>query len=157
MCHCMCYDSDYWPLGDAYFYNLSVRENLDAIRSVLGVCPQHDILWGDLTAREHMLLFGILKDIPRDQLEEEIERLLENVNLSKVSHSLSLSLALCKQLNVWCQFNIRTYVRILVWVCVSVTVHVCDTYLWGYGLYMITYWGHTIEHRAGAKCIALPL
>ena len=78
-------------LGDAYFYNLSVRENLDAIRSVLGVCPQHDILWGDLTAREHMLLFGILKDIPRDRLDVEIQRLLEDVNLTKVILSLSLS------------------------------------------------------------------
>ena len=71
-----------------------MRENLDAIRSVLGVCPQHDILWGDLTAKEHMLLFGILKDIPRDQLEVEIERLLEDVNLTKVTLSLSFSLSL---------------------------------------------------------------
>lgn len=70
--------------GDAYFYDLSVRDNLDAIRSTLGVCPQHDVLWGDLTAMEHMKLFGNLKDIPREVMENEIATLLAEVQLDKV-------------------------------------------------------------------------
>lgn len=52
---------------------------------MLGVCPQHDVLWEELTAREHMLLFAQLKDIPPQQMEEEISRLLEAVQLSHVS------------------------------------------------------------------------
>ena len=70
--------------GDAYFYDLSIRRDLDAIRSVLGVCPQHDVLWGDLTALEHMKLFGNLKDIPRQQMEKEIDDLLTDVQLERV-------------------------------------------------------------------------
>ena len=70
--------------GDAYFYNLSIHKDLDALRNILGVCPQHDVLWGDLTAREHMELFGNLKDIERGKMNAEIETLLEEVQLSHV-------------------------------------------------------------------------
>lgn len=61
-----------------------MRRDLDAIRSVLGVCPQHDVLWGDLTALEHMKLFGNLKDIPRKDMENEIATLLADVQLDRV-------------------------------------------------------------------------
>lgn len=70
--------------GDAYFYNISVRRDIDRIRSVLGVCPQHDVLWGDLTALEHMKLFGSLKGIASCDLENEISSLLADVQLDKV-------------------------------------------------------------------------
>ena len=49
------------------------------------MCPQHDVLWEELTAREHMLLFAQLKDIPPQQVEVEMGRLLEAVQLSHVS------------------------------------------------------------------------
>jgi len=49
------------------------------------VCPQHDVLWGDLTAREHMELFANLKDIPRQHMQEEIRTLLEEVQLNHVA------------------------------------------------------------------------
>jgi len=32
-------------------------------RKVMGVCPQHDILWPELTAREHLEIFAELKGI----------------------------------------------------------------------------------------------
>ncbi len=70
--------------GDAFFYNYSVRRDLDLLRSVLGVCPQHDVLWGDLTAMEHMKLFAHLKNIPSEQMKEDIANLLEEVKLTKV-------------------------------------------------------------------------
>jgi hypothetical protein len=31
------------------------------IRSTIGVCPQFDVLWDDLTGEEHMLIFGNMK------------------------------------------------------------------------------------------------
>ena len=34
---------------------------MDRIRSRMGVCPQFDILWRELTGREHLLLFGAIK------------------------------------------------------------------------------------------------
>ena len=36
---------------------------MESIRKSLGVCPQHDILFGDLTVREHLELFATFKGI----------------------------------------------------------------------------------------------
>ena len=71
--------------GDAHFYGLSVRDDLDMIRNILGVCLQHDVLWGDLTAKEHMELFANLKNIPKSRMQKEIRTLLEEVQLNHVS------------------------------------------------------------------------
>ena len=70
--------------GDAFFFGLSVRKNLDAVRNMLGVCPQHDVLWNDLTAREHMQLFAEMKGVPSCEIKEEIDLLLERVQLINV-------------------------------------------------------------------------
>ena len=40
---------------------LSAAGGMDRIRANMGVCPQFDILWGELTGREHMLLYGSIK------------------------------------------------------------------------------------------------
>eukprot|EP00731_Ephydatia_muelleri_P025971 Em0018g71a len=71
--------------GNALFYGLSIMNDLDTIKSMLGVCPQHDVLWEELTAREHMLLFAQLKDIAPQQMEDEMNRLLDAVQLSHVA------------------------------------------------------------------------
>jgi ABC-type multidrug transport system ATPase subunit len=34
---------------------------VDAIRSVMGVCPQFDVLWNELTAKEHLEIYGSVK------------------------------------------------------------------------------------------------
>ncbi|KAL4853959.1 ATP-binding cassette sub-family A member 3 [Chlorella vulgaris] len=67
--------------GDAYFFppaagqdsctaaaaggqprvGLSVRRDMAAIRGSLGVCPQFDVLWPQLTVREHLELYGAIK------------------------------------------------------------------------------------------------
>ena len=61
---------------------------MDSIRNMLGVCPQHDVLWGDLTANEHMKLFGYLKGIPAEKMREEIAALMEEVQLNHVRKTL---------------------------------------------------------------------
>jgi ABC-type multidrug transport system ATPase subunit len=71
--------------GNAYFYGLTITEDMDSIRNMLGVCPQHDVLWGDLTASEHMQLFGYLKGIPAEKMREEIAALMEEVQLNHVA------------------------------------------------------------------------
>jgi hypothetical protein len=36
---------------------------MDAIYSLMGVCPQHDLLWETLTGREHLTFYGRLKGL----------------------------------------------------------------------------------------------
>ena len=35
--------------------------DMDKIRENLGVCPQHDVLFADLTVKEHLELFAAFK------------------------------------------------------------------------------------------------
>eukprot|EP01116_Phalansterium_solitarium_P003056 TRINITY_DN1353_c0_g1_i1.p1 TRINITY_DN1353_c0_g1~~TRINITY_DN1353_c0_g1_i1.p1 ORF type:complete len:911 (+),score=324.01 TRINITY_DN1353_c0_g1_i1:92-2824(+) len=47
--------------GDAFVAGNSIRENMYKVHQVLGYCPQHDILWEDLTVEEHLLFYIRLK------------------------------------------------------------------------------------------------
>lgn len=38
--------------------------SLDRIRSQVGVCPQFDMLWGELTGMEHLVVAGHVKGLP---------------------------------------------------------------------------------------------
>ena len=70
------------------------------IRNILGVCLQHDVLWGDLTAKEHMELFANLKNIPKSRMQEEIRTLLEEVQLNHVSCCcIEWTIVLCDKLS----------------------------------------------------------
>jgi len=70
--------------GEAYIYGRNVRTEMNEIRHSMGVCPQHDILWDEMTAREHLELFCYLKNVPSQQREAMIKEKLEMVRLTRV-------------------------------------------------------------------------
>ena len=47
--------------GGAYIYNNSLAHDMESIRKTLGVCPQHDVLFDNLTLKETILFFSQLK------------------------------------------------------------------------------------------------
>ena len=55
----------HWPLllGTAIVEGIDIREDMDSVYARMGVCPQHDQLWDQLTAREHLLFYGRLKNL----------------------------------------------------------------------------------------------
>ena len=74
--------------GKIYINNLDVEEDIEEIRTVLGVCPQFDILWDQLTAEEHLRLFCKIKQINKNEIESIIDKKLEDVSLSFVKKAL---------------------------------------------------------------------
>ncbi|KAJ5080784.1 intein-containing abc transporter a family member 1-related precursor [Anaeramoeba ignava] len=72
--------------GDAFILGRSIITDIDAIRRQLGVCPQHDILWDELTAKEHLELFAKLKNMKSKEIKDEISQRLEEVELSDVAN-----------------------------------------------------------------------
>lgn len=50
--HCMCL---LIPGGH------DITKGMRNIYSIMGLCPQHDLLWGTLSGREHLLFYGTLK------------------------------------------------------------------------------------------------
>ena len=67
--------------GDAYVCGLSIEHNMDEIRKAIGVCPQHDILWPELTAREHLAMFADIKGFHPTEIAVQIPRLLRQMKL----------------------------------------------------------------------------
>lgn len=57
---------------------LDINENMDAIRRTVGLCPQFDVLFNDLTARQHLELFSEIKGVV-DQ--ERISYLMQELEL----------------------------------------------------------------------------
>ncbi|KAI8909840.1 hypothetical protein EDD86DRAFT_247174 [Gorgonomyces haynaldii] len=71
--------------GDALIFNYSVRTQMNEIRKIMGICPQHDILFDDLTAREHIELYAGLKGVPKSEWKDLIEQRLQMVRLLSVA------------------------------------------------------------------------
>jgi len=67
--------------GDAKICNLSISKDMESIRKILGVVPQFDILWEDMTVEEHLRLFCHLKEIPEKVIDSTIKETLVEVGL----------------------------------------------------------------------------
>ncbi len=49
----------------------------------IGVCPQFDVLWNDLTVEEHLYFYARLKGIPPEKEEEMVNTAINEVLLQK--------------------------------------------------------------------------
>ncbi len=51
-------------------------------KGTIGVCPQELVLWDFLTCKESLMLMGEMYDVPRDELEKRVEKLLKDLFLT---------------------------------------------------------------------------
>jgi len=70
--------------GTATIQGFDITREMDRIYTIMGVCPQHDILWENLTARQHMMFYGRLKNLRGAELGEAVSYGLKQVNLLNV-------------------------------------------------------------------------
>ena len=47
--------------GTAYINGLDINKDIDAIRRAIGLCPQHNILFDNLTVKEHLVFFSSVR------------------------------------------------------------------------------------------------
>jgi ABC-type multidrug transport system ATPase subunit len=73
--------------GDALIHGESIvaTGGMDRIRSYMGVCPQFDVLWKELTGMEHMKVFARIKGLNRTEVHEQAESLIESVKLTEAA------------------------------------------------------------------------
>eukprot|EP00474_Spongospora_subterranea_P008830 CRZ09288.1 hypothetical protein [Spongospora subterranea] len=72
--------------GNARIFGKYIDEDLDSIYALLGVCPQDNVLWGELTGGEHLEFFGSLKGLRDAELENAVVSSLRDVDLLCVRH-----------------------------------------------------------------------
>lgn len=79
--------------GDATLHGYSIQRDFQELRRVIGICPQHDVLFPDLTVEEHLLLFGTMKLVPRKALRTTVDKMIESVGLTEIRHALIKTLS----------------------------------------------------------------
>ncbi|XP_063062860.1 retinal-specific phospholipid-transporting ATPase ABCA4-like [Engraulis encrasicolus] len=67
--------------GTALIYGKDIRTDMDTIRRSLGMCPQHNILFNNMTVAEHILFYSLLKGRPVPEAQEEMENMLEDLGM----------------------------------------------------------------------------
>ena len=68
--------------------NVGDMSGLNEIRRITGVCPQHDVLFDDLTCEEHLLFYGAIKGVTRQNLDQ----LVRSCVYVRVSCSLAFNM-----------------------------------------------------------------
>ncbi|XP_065650437.1 ATP-binding cassette sub-family A member 2 isoform X3 [Hydra vulgaris] len=79
--------------GTALVCGYDIVTNIEKIRKSLGICPQHNVLFDNLTVEEHMWFYGKLKGMSNEKLNAEVERFVVDVGLPKKRNELSRNLS----------------------------------------------------------------
>eukprot|EP01130_Rhizamoeba_saxonica_P016314 TRINITY_DN7523_c0_g1_i1.p1 TRINITY_DN7523_c0_g1~~TRINITY_DN7523_c0_g1_i1.p1 ORF type:complete len:975 (-),score=216.56 TRINITY_DN7523_c0_g1_i1:41-2965(-) len=75
--------------GSAEILGLDLQSKVDEIHLEMGVCPQDNVLWDDLTGPEHLEFYGRLKGLKGSHLKQRIKVRLQEVNLWSARNKLS--------------------------------------------------------------------
>lgn len=67
--------------GSVVIDNYDLRTNISSVRQSLGYCPQHNIIFDHLTVYEHLYFFSNLKGLPENQIENEIEKYINLLDM----------------------------------------------------------------------------
>ena len=57
-------------------------------RQLIGLCPQHDILWDELTPYEHIELYATIRNYNKKDIEKIVNIKMKEVNLEHVTYDL---------------------------------------------------------------------
>eukprot|EP01050_Picozoa_sp_SAG11_P010531 SAG11_NODE_1058_length_6003_cov_1.474424_6_plen_225_part_00 len=89
--------------GDATIVGMDIKTHMHTIRKSIGCCPQHDILWLELTVREHLETFAKLKGLdPQQCVLAKIQEVglteKANTKAGELSGGMKRKLSLCMAL-----------------------------------------------------------
>nr|XP_022911287.1 ATP-binding cassette sub-family A member 3-like [Onthophagus taurus]XP_022911294.1 ATP-binding cassette sub-family A member 3-like [Onthophagus taurus] len=80
--------------GTAVINGYDIRTEMNGIRDSLGLCPQHNILFDELTVREHFYFFSKLKGMTNKQeIEAEIKKYTDLLELTPKADAMSKTLS----------------------------------------------------------------
>uniref|UniRef100_A0A8B9KP77 ABC transporter domain-containing protein n=1 Tax=Astyanax mexicanus TaxID=7994 RepID=A0A8B9KP77_ASTMX len=79
--------------GTAYVNGFDIRRDMDTIRKKLGMCPQHNVLFNELTVEEHIYFYARLKGRSSGEVKQEIEQMIKDVGLPHKSKELAKNLS----------------------------------------------------------------
>ena len=70
-------------MGNAWIGGFSVKSQLEIVQLQIGMCPQFDVLWDELTIEEHLLFYARVKGVaPKDE-DFQVTKALKEVQLTE--------------------------------------------------------------------------
>ncbi|XP_041821372.1 phospholipid-transporting ATPase ABCA1-like [Chelmon rostratus] len=79
--------------GTALINGYDIRTDMDSVRKYLGMCPQHNVLFNELTVEEHIYFYARLKGLSRDEVESEMDQMIKDVGLPHKRKDLAKNLS----------------------------------------------------------------
>ncbi|GFN96696.1 ATP-binding cassette sub-family a member 1 [Plakobranchus ocellatus] len=79
--------------GTAFVYGRDICTDIDHIRSGLGMCPQHNVLFDLLTVEEHIWFYARLKGRSEEAVKKEINQMIKDVGLPDKRKEVSTNLS----------------------------------------------------------------
>lgn len=79
--------------GTAIINGYDIRKDLLKARESIGICPQHNILFDELTVREHIEFYSQLKGLRKEAVDKEVKKYVQLLNLESKIDSMSASLS----------------------------------------------------------------
>ncbi|EPQ05007.1 ATP-binding cassette sub-family A member 8-B [Myotis brandtii] len=76
-----------------YSNKLSEMADLENISKLTGVCPQYNVQFDYLTVRENLRLFAKIKGIPPQEVEQEIQRVVLELQMDSIEDVLAQNLS----------------------------------------------------------------
>ena len=73
--------------------NIITPQGLKYFHKIIGICPQEDILFQNLTVEEHLKLFCKFKSIPSSEIDEEISSVLHKLNFTEKRYTKASNLS----------------------------------------------------------------
>ncbi|KAL3227296.1 hypothetical protein MRX96_024255 [Rhipicephalus microplus] len=94
--------------GEVHINGYNIRTQTKKARESFGLCPQHNVLFDELTVEEHLYFFYSLKDSPDMSWKSHVNDVLVSVDLGEKRSSLAKDLsggheaqALARQRHDW--------------------------------------------------------
>lgn len=99
--------ADMFSGSEAHIYGHSITTEMQHVRGSMGVCPQHDVLFENLSVKEHIIFFAMLKGYDYQDAEREAIELTNMFHLdNRLDHlgnelsggqrrKLSVGIAVC--------------------------------------------------------------
>ncbi|KAM7377381.1 hypothetical protein PAMA_013932 [Pampus argenteus] len=79
--------------GTALINGYDIHTDMDSIRKYLGMCPQHNVLFNELTVEEHIYFYARLKGCSRDEVKIEMDQMIKDVGLLHKRKDLAKNLS----------------------------------------------------------------
>jgi ATP-binding cassette subfamily A (ABC1) protein 3 len=79
--------------GQAEVFGLDMFENMEEVRQMLGVCPQHNVLFESLTVREHLELYAAFKGLTPDKVATNVTKMIAEIELYEEADQMARTLS----------------------------------------------------------------